>query len=85
MLTSRSCQAEISNEIESILSRIEAGVSIEIMSNLELLKQLPMDSTSLGVLKDRQVNNNTYAELESASSNMCFVLHSKKVQLLNAN
>ena len=40
------------------LSRIDAGVSIEIMSNSELLMNLLMDSTSLGVLKVRQVDDN---------------------------
>ena len=52
-------------KIQSILSRIDAGVSIEIMSNPELLMQLLMDSTSLGVLKVRQVDDNTYVELKS--------------------
>ena len=60
-------------KIQSILSQIDAGVSIEMMSNLELLKQLLMDSTCLGVLKDGQVNNNTYVELESASRKMCLL------------
>ena len=37
-------------KIQSILSRIDAGVSIEIMSNLELLMQLLMDWTSLKIV-----------------------------------
>ena len=53
-------------KIQSILSRIDAGVSIEIMSNPELLMHLLMDSTSLGVLKVSQVDDNTYVELESS-------------------
>ena len=49
-------------KIQSILSRIGAGVSIEIMSNLELPMELLMDSNSLVVLRDRQVDDNTYVE-----------------------
>ena len=46
-------------KIQSILSRIDAGVSIGIMSNPELLMQMLIDSTSLGVLKVRQVDDTT--------------------------
>ena len=52
-------------KIQSILSRIDAGVSILIMSNPELLMQPLMDSASLGVLKARQIDDDTYVELES--------------------
>ena len=40
--------------------RIDADVSIEIMSNPELLIQLLMDSTSLGVLTVHQGDDNKY-------------------------
>ena len=72
-------------KIQSILSRIDAGVSIVIMSNTELLMQLLMDSTNLWILKARQFDDNAYVELESVSRNMCFALHSKRVQLLSVN
>ena len=72
-------------KIQSILSRIDAGISIVIMSNTELLMQLLMDSTNLGVLKARQFDDDTYVESESVSRNMCFALHSKRVQLLSVN
>ena len=62
-------------KIQSMLSRIDAGVSIEIKSRTADAAAGGLDQS------DRLVDDNTYAELESASRNLCFALHSKRVQL----
>ena len=70
-------------KIRSILCGIDVSISHQIMSNQKLLMQLLMDLSKLGVFDSHQVDISTYEELESVSRNMCFALHSKRVQLLS--
>ena len=60
-------------KIQSILSRIDTGVSIETMTNPELLMQLLMDLTSLVVSKVCQVDDNTYV-IRSQLAGICTLL-----------
>ena len=46
--------------------------------------QLLMDLSKLGVFDSHRVDIiSTFEELETVSRNMCFALHSKRVQLLS--
>ena len=70
-------------KIRSILCGIDISISHQIMSNQKLLMQLLMDLSKLGVFDSHHVDSSTFEELESVSRNMCFALHSKRVQLLS--